>query len=95
MYAGVAVCPKGSDSVAFVISKTEGQSGIASEFKDPMERNNIEKTNNSMKCVDLNEICTEHVDLMSIDTEGSELSILKTFDFHSHNVEIFQIEVKF
>ena len=95
VYAGVAVCPKGLDTVEFVVSKNKGHSGIASEFQDPTLRNNVEIMNTSMKCIDLNEICPRQVDLMSIDTEGSELSILKTFDFQSHQVNIFQIEVKF
>ena len=32
------------------------------------------------------------VDYMTVDTEGSELEILRTFNFTSHNVTIIQVE---
>lgn len=44
----------------------------------------------------LNEILDEykitHIDFLSIDTEGSELSILKTLDFNKYNIDVITIE---
>jgi len=50
-----------------------------------------------VKCYTLNELLTtagiRYVDYMSVDTEGSELSIIEKFDFEKFVVDIIQIEV--
>jgi len=50
-----------------------------------------------VKCYTLNELLTEsgirYIDYMTVDTEGSELSLLEVFDFNLFVVDIIQIEV--
>jgi FkbM family methyltransferase len=36
--------------------------------------------------------CPKHIDYLSIDTEGSELAILRSFDFGSYDIEIITVE---
>ena len=91
VYTGVVVCPAGEQEVTFAISKISGWSGIKSTYGDERWDNQVDKAV-TMKCVDLNDICPSKVDYMTVDTEGSELDILKTFDFDSHGVTIIQVE---
>ena len=91
VYTGVVVCPAGEKEVTFAISNIGGWSGIKSTYGDDRWVNQVHETV-TMKCVDLNDICPSKVDYMTVDTEGSELDILKTFDFESHDVTIIQVE---
>ena len=43
----------------------------------------------------LNEIENTNIDLLSIDTEGSEFSILQTIDFNKYNINIMVIEYNY
>jgi len=92
VFTGVVVCPKGLDKVDFAISKNEGWSGIKSSYNNSRWMETIQQTQNSMDCIDLNVICPDFVDFMSVDTEGSEFSIFKTFDFQKHDVRFIQVE---
>lgn len=54
----------------------------------------------SVRSVSLNDLLTEHkapynIDYISMDTEGSELAILREFDFAKHDVKIWTIEHNF
>ena len=53
-----------------------------------------------VQTISLNDLLDEHqapneVDYMSVDTEGSELEILKAFDFTKRRVKLFTIEHNF
>jgi len=91
IYTGVAVCPVGTKEVTFAISSNRGWSGIQNSYDDRRWFNTV-ISQKKIPCVDLNEICPEHVDYMTVDTEGSEVEILRTFDFTSHDVTIIQVE---
>ena len=91
IYTGVAVCPVGTKEVTFAISSNRGWSGIHNSYDDKRWYNTV-ISQKTLQCVDLNEICPEHVDYMTVDTEGSEVEILRTFDFTSHDVTIIQVE---
>ena len=91
IYTGVAVCPVGTTEVTFAISSNRGWSGIHNSYDDKRWYNTV-ISQKTLPCVDLNEICPENVDYMTVDTEGSEVEILRTFDFTSHNVKIIQVE---
>ena len=90
-----AVCPSGMKEVKFASSKIMGWSGIADHVDDPRWTNKIDKIV-TVQCVDLNNVLKEqnmfHVDYMTVDTEGSELAILKTFDFDTFDVTFVQVE---
>ena len=63
---------------------------------------NYRKDTRSLKVqtVSINDLLEEHnaprdIDYMSIDTEGSEFSILKELDLNKYNVSIFTVEHNF
>ena len=72
-----------------------GWSGIADHINDPRWTSTIDKFI-TVPCVDLNIILKEqnmfHVDYMTVDTEGSEIAILKTFDFNTYDITFVQVE---
>lgn len=79
----------------FAISKNTGWHGdpeLYSEHRKPLLGKKV-----TVKCYTLNELLTEsgirYIDYMSIDTEGSEYSIIEAFDFNLFVVDIIQIEV--
>ena len=90
-----AVCPSGMKEVKFASSKIMGWSGIADHVNDPRWTNKIDKFV-TIPCVDLNVILKDqnmfHIDYMTVDTEGSEIAILKTFDFDTFDVTFVQVE---
>lgn len=50
-----------------------------------------------VKTVSLNDLLSQHdapyhIDYLSVDTEGSELSILSSFDFTQHKIDIISVE---
>jgi len=76
-----------------------------SGLRDELEiDNNYELRKDSksikVKTISINDLLEEHkaprdIDYISIDTEGSEYSILKKLDFNKYNVSIFTIEHNF
>ena len=63
---------------------------------------NLRKDTRSLKVqtVSINDLLEEHsaprdIDYISIDTEGSEFSILKELDLNKYNVSIFTVEHNF
>ena len=55
-----------------------------------------EKNISESECMDINQILqileTSNIDLLSIDTEGSELSILKHVNFLDYNIDVIVVE---
>lgn len=90
-----AVCPTGVKEVTFASSKIAGWSGILNSYEDPRWHAQVGNTF-EVKCVDLNTVLKEnnfnHVDYMTVDTEGSEIEILETFQFHSFDITYIQVE---
>ena len=90
-----AVCPTGVKEVTFASSKIAGWSGILNSYEDPRWHAQVGDTF-EVKCVDLNTVLKEnnfnHVDYMTVDTEGSEIEILETFQFHSFDITYIQVE---
>ena len=76
-----------------------------SGLKDELEmdhNHNLRKDTRSLKVqtVSINDLLEEHnsprdIDYISIDTEGSEFSILKELDLNKYNVSIFTVEHNF
>ena len=90
-----AVCPTGVKEVTFASSKIAGWSGILNSYEDPRWHAQVGKTFH-VKCVDLNVVLKEnnfhHIDYMTVDTEGSEIEILETFQFHRFDIAYIQVE---
>tara|TARA_Y100001978_G_C23658317_1_gene417259 strand:- start:528 stop:1328 length:801 start_codon:yes stop_codon:yes gene_type:complete len=60
----------------------------------------IEGKNYNVESISLNDLLEEYkapnkIDYISIDTEGSELEILKSFDFDKYSVNVFTVEHNF
>jgi hypothetical protein len=85
VFYNALVCPAGSESADFDISKFHGESGTNIPTDD------ILKTF-SIGCVDLNHIVPRKVDYMVVDTVGSEFEILQTFHFHAHDIDYVQVK---
>jgi FkbM family methyltransferase len=82
-----------------------GLSGLVNKY-DPRHLNRIEQeikniNNKGVSVIDvktekLNDLLDKYnmtnIDFLSIDTEGSELAILKTLDFDKYNIDVITIE---
>jgi FkbM family methyltransferase len=69
-------------------------------LKDFHKSNRVKGTTYSVETVSLNDLLKAHnaprdIDYLSIDTEGSELDILKAFDFTDYDIKIMTIEHNF
>ena len=67
---------------------------------DKHSKERIEGKNYYVESISLNDLLEEYkapkkIDYISIDTEGSELEIIKKFDFEKYSVKIFTIEHNF
>jgi FkbM family methyltransferase len=89
------------ERVKFAATRYPGLSTI-SEFlsKDGHAKSREEHRIIDVETVSLNDLLASHkaprtIDYMSIDTEGSELSILQRFDFEKWDVGLFSIEHNF
>lgn len=96
----------GMDKFLRVYGEPEMLSGLASKY-DPRHRKRVNYEVKSrtygkkpevidVQCYLLNEILEkysiEHVDFLSIDTEGNELEILRSIDFERFDIHIISIE---
>jgi FkbM family methyltransferase len=86
--------------IKFLSAKNLYYSGIVetiSEWhKDECYKDGYIETN--MECVTLNTLleeynCPKHIELITLDTEGSEHKILSTFPFEKYVVDVFTIEL--
>jgi FkbM family methyltransferase len=86
------------DSMSFSESRSPEYSTIAT-FKetDYHAHARADSTEYAVETVSLNDLLAHHkapaeIDYMSIDTEGSELSILSAFDFSRHTIRLITVE---
>lgn len=87
-----------------VLGPSSQLSGISSTFtkrhkkriKESISNNNGSTKKHNIRCLTLDQLLTEHnvnrIDYLSIDTEGSEYSILKVFPFKKYDIECIAIE---
>lgn len=66
-------------------------------FEESSDHNRIVLETIRVDTISLNDLLTEngaprHIDYISVDTEGSELEILSTFDFERFRVDLFSVE---
>jgi FkbM family methyltransferase len=85
------------DTLAFT-ETPRGENSSISEFTKT--RRKIKGKNYSVLTISLNDLLSEHrapkvIDYISVDTEGSEFEILKSFDFNRWDVRTFTIEHNF
>ena len=89
-----AVCPPRVTQIPMFLSRNGGWSGPAATY--PTRRRASTRRRATVRCHDLSGLLKalriDSVDLMTIDTEGSELSIVSSFPWHEHNVRVVQIE---
>lgn len=91
--------------ITFPDGSQNGYSGLIDTY-DPRQMAYVEKTflqdahckfeRIKVKCYKFNDICKnnkiKHVDYLSIDTEGSELDILKSIDFDNIDIDVIDVE---
>jgi FkbM family methyltransferase len=81
-----------------LFSFDEGLGGILEHFNEPsrdLRRNSAKK--DTVKTISLNDLLTKYssptvIDYISLDTEGTELEILSTFNFEKYKVLFLTIE---
>ena len=92
-FAG-AVCPPNQTRARMLLSRNGGWSGLSDSY--PALRRSSMRRHVAVRCHDLSDMLKAlrfgRVDLMAIDTEGSELSIVSSFPWHEHDVRVVQIE---
>lgn len=92
-----AVYTKSNETVVFdIIANDRMYSGISSEIVKWVKPDS-EKTKLSVQTISLNDLLDQfhappEIDYLSIDTEGSEYSILKSFDFTKHTFGLIDVE---
>lgn len=100
-----AVASKSGDQLAFKETQTQlGLSGLVDYF-NPIERHTKKRKSSEgetylVETVSLADLleqhdAPEHIDYISMDTEGSELAILENFNFSKYKISLFTIEHNF
>ncbi|KAJ3220613.1 hypothetical protein HK099_004150 [Clydaea vesicula] len=88
-----AICAK-PGSIKFAVSQIGGWHGIADDITK--ERKNQNAKIITVSCYTLNDVIEKsgfrRIDWMSVDTEGSELSVLTAFDFTKVVIDYIQVE---
>lgn len=95
------VWTKSGESLKFFEAETAELSTLADLRDDDFNKDNrkVGKTYDVVS-VSLNDLLFEHnapteIDYMSVDTEGSEFSILNSFDFEKYKIKIITVEHNF
>jgi FkbM family methyltransferase len=87
-----------------IVEGADMLSGLADEFNQRGIENihaNLQDFENGFEYIDVelelfsNIVDNTTIDFLSLDTEGNELDILKSFNFNKYNVKIFTIEHNF
>jgi hypothetical protein len=97
--AALEICPIYKDTgskVVFHNDEIREHSGIQSSFNETRDDRKAYKLE-EMTTISLNDCLNKHkspksIDYISIDTEGTELDIISTFDFAKYDVKIWSIE---
>eukprot|EP00192_Tetraselmis_astigmatica_P011971 CAMPEP_0117678972 /NCGR_PEP_ID=MMETSP0804-20121206/17578_1 /TAXON_ID=1074897 /ORGANISM="Tetraselmis astigmatica, Strain CCMP880" /LENGTH=420 /DNA_ID=CAMNT_0005488387 /DNA_START=67 /DNA_END=1329 /DNA_ORIENTATION=+ len=93
-----ALTAEDGGSIKFLVSKFGGLSGFADQVNRHRLGNvmcpcaSIDVPTHNLNTI-LDRAGIRHVNYMTVDTEGSELSILKTIDFSRVYIELVQVEV--
>ena len=95
-----AVTERTGDTVKF--KEVESQLGLSSVIDTTDDMHSTTRAESDGKIYDVSTVsltdlldqhhAPQHIDYISMDTEGSELSILEAFDFSKYTVDIFTIE---
>ena len=100
-----AISDNQGKSSFFVI---DGYSNMLSGLADKYDQKHIERINRELEeydqdydyievdCITFDKaVSNTNIDLLSIDTEGAELDILKTIDFNKYNINVMVIEYNY
>ena len=90
-----AVCPhKNKDFVNISISLNGGWSGMENTY--PLQRRSTLIKRDLVRCyhlaTELKKLNMKHIDLMTIDTEGSEYEIISSFPWRKFQIHVVMIE---
>jgi FkbM family methyltransferase len=95
---------EGTEQFFLIEGYSEMLSGLVKEYPDQhiiRINNEIQQHNQSFDYIDVNssifnkEVDRTDIDLLSIDTEGAEFTILKTIDFQKYNINVMVIEYNY
>ncbi|MEN0000210.1 MAG: FkbM family methyltransferase [Pseudomonadota bacterium] len=91
------VWSKSGETVEFLQAAEPTHSGIRKHLEQPAKSDNQLGQPIEVTTVGLNDLLAEHgapelIDYISLDTEGSELEILRAFDFSKHRFSVLTVE---
>ena len=92
------LCLFSESNKELLFSFDEGLGGIVDFFNEPSRQGRrLAAAKNIVKTISLNDLlekfnAPKDVDYISLDTEGTELEILNSFNFDKYNVKMFTIE---
>lgn len=92
------LCLYSESGKELMFSFDEGYGGVIDHFMEPSRQNRrLSANKNIVKTISLNDLLEKfnaplEIDYISLDTEGTELEILNTFNFDKYNVKMFTVE---
>jgi FkbM family methyltransferase len=97
-----AVYSSSGKTLDFISTSLPGLSTLSTFHNESGKNSKLKSISNrySVETISLNSLLTQHsapreIDYISIDTEGSELEILRSFDFSEYEVKVWTIEHNF